>query len=59
MHQMPQWQGAAGLDLAERKTGVQVFHVGQVDQVLQGKLAEGFEVLRHHLQLKGAGAADD
>jgi len=37
---------------------VDVFHVGQVHEFFQGELAEGFQVLRHHLQLKRAGAAD-
>ena len=37
---------------------MQVLHVGQVDQALQGKARKTVQVLRHHLQLKGAGTAD-
>ncbi len=56
--QMAQRQGTAGLHLAQREAGVQVFHIRQVDQHLARELAEGVEVAAHHLQLKGAGAAD-
>jgi len=55
---MTQRQSAAGLDLAQRKAGVNVFHIGQVHEFFQGKLAEGFQVLGYDLQLKGTGAAD-
>jgi hypothetical protein len=37
---------------------VEVFHVGQVDQHLACELGKAVQVLRHHLQLEGAGAAD-
>ena len=37
---MLQGQGAIGLDLAERKTGVHVFDVRQVQQHIARKLAE-------------------
>ena len=48
----------AALTSPSEKTGVQVFHIGKVDQHITGKLAEGVQVLAHHLQLKGASAAD-
>jgi hypothetical protein len=35
--EMAQRQGTAGLDLAQRKAGVQVFDMGQVDQALARK----------------------
>lgn len=55
---MPQWKRAARLDFPQRKAGVNVFHVRQAHEFFQGELAEGFQVLGHHLHLKGAGAAD-
>lgn len=36
--QMPKWQRAAVLDLTQREAGVQVFHVGQVDQLFERKV---------------------
>jgi hypothetical protein len=33
----------AGCDLARRSTGVQVFHLRQVDRVLQRQFAEGLQ----------------
>src|SRR5665647_3906364 len=56
--QMAEWQRAAGLDLAQRKTGVQILDVGQVDQHVACELAEAVEVAADHLELEGAGAAD-
>lgn len=41
---MPQRQRAAGLDLSQRETGVQVLDVGQVDEDLARELAEAVEV---------------
>jgi secreted PhoX family phosphatase len=48
----------ARLHLAQRKAGVDVFHVRQVDQHLARELREAVQVARDHLQLEGAGAAD-
>ncbi len=56
--QMAQRQRAASLHLAQREAGVHILHIGQVDQHLARELAEGVEVAAHHLQLKGACAAD-
>lgn len=55
---MLQRQRAAGLDLTERKAGVQILDVGQVDQDRAGKLGEGIEIPRNHLQFEGARPAD-
>ena len=46
------------LYLAQRKAGVQVFHIGQVQQYIARKLRESVQITCHHLQLEGAGAAD-
>jgi hypothetical protein len=56
--QMRERQSARGLHFAERKAGVQVFHVGQVDQHFARETAEFAQVGADDLQLEGAGAAD-
>ena len=55
---MPQRQRGAGFHFAERKTGVQVFHIRQIDQHVARELAEAVQVAADDLQFKRAGAAD-
>jgi len=55
---MAQWQNAVGLDLAQRKTGMDVFHVGQIHEAAQREARKTVQVARHYLQLESAGAAD-
>jgi hypothetical protein len=49
-------QGPLSLDLAQRKTDVQAFQVGQVLQHIQSQVGESIHVRRHHLQLEGGRA---
>jgi len=55
---MAQWQNAVGLDLAQRKTGMDVFHVGQIHEAAQREARKTVQVARYYLQLESAGAAD-
>ena len=56
--QMAQGQGPCGLDLAQRKTGLKIFHIGQIDEALQGKARKAVQVFGHHLQFERAIATD-
>jgi hypothetical protein len=56
--QVAQRQRRAGLHLAQREAGVDVLHVGQLEQRVHGPAAVGVQVGGQHLQLEGAGAAD-
>ena len=56
--QVTQGQGPCSLDLTQRKTGLKIFHVGQIDETLQGKTRKTVQVFGHHLQLERAIAAD-
>ena len=55
---MPQWYTVGYGDLAQRKAGVNVFDMRQIQQYFTCQAGKGFEVGGHHLQLKRSGAAD-